>query len=350
MEEGSVMFLLGAGASFDAGIPMAIKMSQQVEEMLADELELRDLYYFLKSAITYQRGLEGSFEDPVGIEDLLGVVEALNQKHHNKLYPFVGAWNTHLTKVAGEDFKNLDLFDQKIRGNLISWVKPKNGFRDGAYLAGLGRFANEYGYSVPIFTLNYDLLVERNLRDANFIVETGFNPLDYKWDASRFERNEADNVDFYLYKLHGSIDWERDASDSEDFLYCRDDPCENPDLIFGVNYKLNSGDPYLFYTHELRKYSLEASTRLIFVIGYSFSDDYINKLLSQAIKRDPRKRIVNVEPDATANSQKILKKLGLERSSNSLCSLDLTGREFFQERLGLGLCNEYLFADEDIPF
>ena len=350
MEEGSVMFLLGAGASFDAGIPMAIQMSQQVEEMLADEKDLRDLYYFLKSAITYQRGLEGNFDDPVGIEDLLGVIEELNQKHRNKLYPFVGAWNTHLTKVAGVDFKNLELFDQKIRKNLISWVKPRNGYRDGDYLAGLGKFCNEYGYSVPIFTLNYDLLVERNLREAGFTVETGFNPSNYKWDASRFERNEADNVNFYLYKLHGSIDWERDNNDSEDFLYCREDPSENPDLIFGVNYKLNSGDPYLFYTHELRKYSLEASNRLIFVVGYSFGDDYINKLLSQAIKRDPRKRIVNVEPNATANSQKILKKLSLHHSLNSLCSLDVTGKEFFEKCLSLDLCYEHVFTDESIPF
>lgn len=350
MEESSVMFLLGAGASFDAGIPMAIQMSQQVEEMLSDDKDLRDLYYFLKSAITYQRGLEGNFDDPVGIEDLLGVIEELNQKHRNKLYPFVGAWNTHLTKVAGADFKNLELFDQKIRSNLISWVNPRNCHRESNYLGGLGRFGNEYGYSIPIFTLNYDLLVERKLREFNFTVETGFNPSDDIWDASRFERNEADNVDFYLYKLHGSIDWERDSNESEDFLYCRPDPCGNPDLIFGVNYKLNSGDPYLFYTHELRKYSLEASTRLIFVVGYSFSDDYINKLLSQAIKRDLRKRIVNVEPSATANSQKILKKLGLDHSSNSLCSLDVTGKEFFEKCLSLDLCNEHVFTDKSIPF
>lgn len=350
MEEGSVMFLLGAGASFDAGIPMAIKMSQDVEDLIADNNELRDLYYFLKSAITYQRGLEGSFDDPVGIEDLLGVIEVLGQKHHNKLYPFVGAWNTHLTKVGGSDFKNLELLDEKIRGNLISWVKPQNGYRDGNYLSGMGRFGNDYGYSIPIFTMNYDLLIERNLRESGFTVETGFNLTDYKWDATRFERNENDEVDFYLYKLHGSIDWERDNDDSEDFLYCRDDPCDNPDLIFGVNYKLNSGDPYLFYTYELRKYSLEDSTRLIFVVGYSFGDDYVNKLLSQAIKRNPRKRIVNVEPNASDNKQQILRKLELESTSDSLCSIDMAAKDFFGEQLTVELCQEHIFKDSDIPF
>ncbi|WP_083930351.1 SIR2 family protein [Methylovulum miyakonense] len=347
MNPESVIFLLGAGASCDAGIPMAIKMSQQTEELLGEKPELRDLYYFLKSSIMYQRGLEGNFEDPVGIEDLLGVIEELNQKHKNKLYPFVGAWNTHLTKVAGSEFRNLEELDTLIRSNLIDWVKPKNSFKDGSYLNGLGNFKKQYGYAIRIFTLNYDLLLERNLKNSNYRVETGFDPIDYKWEASRFERNEAEDVDFYLYKMHGSIDWERGRT-AEDFLYCRDDSCKNPELIFGVNYKLNSGDPYLFYTHELRKYSLESSTRLIFSVGYSFSDDYINKLLSQAIKRDPRKRIVNIDPNAKKNEEKILRKLGI--SPDSLVSIEKKGKEFFETYLTIEICTNNISAENEMPF
>lgn len=350
MEDGSIMFLLGAGASFDAGIPMAVQMNQQLEALLSDKKELCDLYYFLKSSIVYQRGLEGNFEENVGIEDLLGVIEELGQRHKNRLYPFVGAWNAHLTKVGGPDFKNLELLDEIIRGNLISWVKPRNSYRDGSYLQGLGTFGNEYGYSLPIFTLNYDLLVERNLREAGFTVESGFDQSDLKWDAARFERNDADDTNFYLYKLHGSIDWERGEAGLDDVLFCRQDPCDKPDLIFGVNYKLQSGDPYLFYAHELRKYSLESSTRLLFVVGYSYSDAYINKLLSQAIKQEPRKRIVNVAPKASENKQYILSKLGLQATPDSLCSLDYGGRQFFEKELTMDLCERNVSTDTSVPF
>lgn len=349
MELGSVMFLLGAGSSVDAGLPMAYKMNQLAEEMLADEAELLELYFFLKSSILYQKGLEGNFDDPVGIEELLGVIEELNQKHHNKLYPFVGAWNTHLYKVAGSDFENLSLLDSKIRSQLVSWVKPPNNYRDGSYFNGFGDFVRDYGYSIPIFTLNYDLLVERNL-GKNFTIETGFDPNDGKWYSSRFEPNENESKEFYLYKLHGSIDWERDKGAADDFLYCREDPCEKPELIFGVNYKLNSGDPYLFYTHELRRHTLEPSTRLIYVVGYSFSDDYINKLLSQAVKRDPRKRIVNVSPSASKYTEKYLKKLKLADTPESIVSLDLTAKQFLVDTLSVQLCEEHIFKDGEIPF
>lgn len=349
MEDGSIMFLLGAGASCDAGIPMAIKMNEKVEALIAEDKDLQNLYFFLKSSIMYQRGLEGSFNEQVGVEDLLGVIEELNQKHKNKLYPFVGAWSPHLVKVAGHNFSNIERLDKQIRSGLVNWVKPPNGFRDGSYFQGLGKFHAQYGYSIPIFTLNYDLLVERNLKAINLRVETGFGA-DYKWNASRFERNDADDVNFYLYKLHGSIDWERNSQDKEDFLFCRDDPCEVPDLIFGVHNKLNSGDPYLFYVHELRKYSLENSTRLIFVVGYSFSDGYINKLLSQAIRQNPRKRIINVAPNAEESQAIILQRLKLDQSPSSIIPLNFTGKFFFEKELTIELCQKYVPKDDEAPF
>src|SRR5690606_36507931 len=93
-------------------------------------------------------------------------------------------------------------------------------------------------------------------------IELGFNEK-REWDASRFDANEnADNT-IYLYKLHGSIDWIRDAG----ILKKCDGPQSNPDLIFGTTTKLSSIDPYLFYVHEFRKYSLIDALRLIVTVG-----------------------------------------------------------------------------------
>ena len=61
MEDGSIMFLLGAGASCDAGIPMAIKMNEKVEALIAEDKDLQELYFFLKSSIIYQRGFIRSY-------------------------------------------------------------------------------------------------------------------------------------------------------------------------------------------------------------------------------------------------------------------------------------------------
>ncbi len=349
MKTDSVMFLLGAGASVDATIPMAIQMLEKIEDLIRDDEDLQNLYFYLKSAILYQRGLEGDFNTKVGVEDLLGVIEELSQKHRNRLYPFVGAWSPHLINVAKSDFSNIKKLDHLIRSNLVDWVQPKNGSRAGSYFQKLENFRREYGKSISVFTLNYDLLVERNLVQLGCLVETGFDESD-KWNASRFERNEYDNVNFYVYKLHGSIDWERELDERDDCLKKRENPVKNPDLIFGVNNKLNSGDPYLFYVHELRRHTLENATKLIFVIGYSFSDQYINKLLSQALRSDSTKRIINVSPDADSRNGEIITELRLEQNPSAIVPLSTTAKEFFENKLTVELCQNNFVVGSDTPF
>lgn len=349
MKTDSVMFLLGAGASVDATIPMAIQMLGKIEDLIRDDERLQNLYYYLKSAILYQRGLEGDFNRKVGVEDLLGVIEELSQKHRNRLYPFVGAWSPHLINVANPDFSNIKRLDELIRSNLVDWVQPKNGSKEGAYFQKLEEFRGAYGRSISIFTLNYDLLVERNLVQMGCLVETGFDSSD-RWNASRFERNDYDQVNFYLYKLHGSIDWEREVDEKDDCLKKRENPVKNPDLIFGVNNKLNSGDPYLFYVHELRRHTLESATKLIFVIGYSFSDQYINKLLSQALRSDSTKRIINVSPDADSRNSEIITELRMEQNPSAIVPLSTTAKEFFENKLTIELCQNSIVVGSETPF
>ena len=105
------MFLLGAGASVDAGIKHAKAMTDDIEQKIKNDAgfkEFYELYNYLKSSIVYQRGLEGAFKDQtVTIEELLDVISEIKQKHQNKLYPFIGGWNIHLLKVAGEEFEKL---------------------------------------------------------------------------------------------------------------------------------------------------------------------------------------------------------------------------------------------------
>ena len=99
---------------------------------------------------------------------------------------------------------------------------------------------------------------------------------------------------YILYKMHGSIRWERDVAGGGIVRLVDNDP-ETPDLIFGTDYKLQYIDPYLFYAYEFRQYSLDAS--VILTIGYSFRDEHINGILAQALHNDPKRRIVVVTPD-----------------------------------------------------
>ena len=144
-----------------------------------------------------------------------------------------------------------------------------------------------------MFSLNYDLCVER-LSAPDFRVETGFGGIGPKhpWDWERFEDSEVgpSPPELYLYKLHGSINWKRDAAGNLIRLEQTEGiPPEKMELIFGRDFKLEAADPYLFYTYELRRYSFEAS--VIVTIGYGFGDAHINKILGQALKRKPGTRL-----------------------------------------------------------
>jgi hypothetical protein len=57
------MFLLGAGASADAGIPISARMIGEIEQLLKSDPEWRpfvELYHHVKSAIFYSSGLKGT--------------------------------------------------------------------------------------------------------------------------------------------------------------------------------------------------------------------------------------------------------------------------------------------------
>ena len=60
-----IIFLLGAGCSSDATIPIANKMIEDIENKLLvkdkDWIEYKDLYNYIKSSILYADGIFGNF-------------------------------------------------------------------------------------------------------------------------------------------------------------------------------------------------------------------------------------------------------------------------------------------------
>lgn len=360
LREDSLLFLLGAGASVDAGIKHARAMTLDIEEKIRtdnDFEDFNDLYNYLKSSIIYQRGLEGAFDDQAAtIEELLDVLSEINQKHQNKLYPFIGGWNIHLLKVAGDEFEKVSNLDKQIRDQLFQWINISN-YDKSSYFQGFKDLISDIGSAVRVFTLNYDICVEKALDKSDFHIELGFNG-DRQWEASKFDSNVNSDVGLYLYKLHGSIDWIRDQDNGGVLTVC-DNPQRNPELIFGTAAKLSSIDPYLFYVHELRKYSLNEALRFIVVIGYSFSDDYINSLIGQAITRSEYLKVLVVAPmfeekkdsvDAriTQEQERISKRLNVTK--DRIVYENMTAKEFFEKNMKLSYFTEKSGAGDDDPF
>src|SRR5690606_32616506 len=71
----------------------------------------------------------------------------------------------------------------------------------------------------------------------------------------------------------------------------------NPDWIFGTQYKMQYIDPYLFLFSEFRRRIFES--KLIISIDYSFFDEHINGVISDALRDNPDRKLISVSLDLT---------------------------------------------------
>jgi hypothetical protein len=353
-----VLVLLGAGASVEAGIPNSSAMVQQIERALEGEWSaFQDLYNYVRSAIHYAEGIRGVYGAKVSynIERLVVCLDELSRREEHPLYPFIGAWNPRLTQVAGGDFAHVSAFKTKILEKLRhEWIEISN-YGAAHYFKGLIRLQKDLTYPLRVFTLNYDLCVEEAYRsEYNEYPERGFDRETRLWSHELLEESVSDR-NFYLYKLHGSIDWCKDTktnrltfSDSTSKIRV-----EDGEMIFGTTYKLQYVDPFLFLVYQLRRLSLEA--RLLLVIGYGFGDDHINGILRQALRGGDQKRLVAVtwcEDSENDSSQRlrrfISKQLELNESDERLVVEFCAAKDFLANRLSLSSMAKHFPPEESL--
>ena len=137
------------------------------------------------------------------------------------------------------------------------------------------------------FTLNQDMFVERYCRDAIGLSTPGVTIQDISQDreldqlayqqlpnddtVAKFNNKNLLSTARLLYiKLHGSYNW-RDASGNSYMVIGK----AKEDLI--------SKEPLLKYYFELFKNVLSSGNVKLFVIGYGFNDEHINKVIADSI-------------------------------------------------------------------
>ena len=326
IKQDEIIILLGAGASADAGIPVTSQMVQDVEEFIDNNhwSQFKKLYYLVKSSVEFSYGIQGKHVN-FNIETLLNILNELEKKEMHPLYPFIGSWSVRFNEIIKDNFNLIIDFKNKIIQQLKTWIQPDN-LKLSEYFKKLSEFQKQIQFPLKIFTLNYDLLIEKNLSEIT--IERGFDD-NKKWNYKLFsERPEEPEI--YLYKLHGSLDWERDTITQ--IVKCVDNIPDIPDLIFGTQYKMQYIDPYLFLFSEFRHYALKS--KLIICIGYSFSDEHINAILSQALKNNEGTKIYSVNKDDENTQMKNIK-LMLSCKESQIIIMSKTAKDFFENELKL---------------
>lgn len=342
-----IVFLLGAGCSYEADIPITSQMIELIEtDCLAKKnwSKYKDLYYYIKSSILYADGLHGLFSPNLNIERFVNTLSELYKQERHIIYPFMSNWDHRLIRLAGTNFEQIQELRELIVKQVVSWIKVDYYKKKAEYYRKFYDFQAALQAPCRIFSLNYDLCLER-VKPDNAILETGFDPISRQWDANRFEENPNLGIGIYLYKLHGSIDWKRNKDSGT--LLESDNPEDEPDLIFGTDVKLQPIDPYLFYVHQFREWSLKC--KLIIIIGYSFGDSYVNGLLKQALEHDPKRKIMYITPSQNETSDRIIRSVELTDSSK-LIHFKVSAKEFLENHLTLNTLRNYMPPEDDEVF
>jgi hypothetical protein len=355
-KEDEILILLGAGTSCDAGIKNSNQIITDIENQLktnSDWKEFTELYHYIKS-VYYQKELHKGFsviEVNFNIESLVSLLNTIISIIEKRLeiYSFVGSWEKDLHPfITEEKSKNLvKNFRSRIIKSLRSdWLMPSNWIENSTYFKKIIDFKREYdGNALKIFTLNYDKCVEQNLKDEK--IECGFDEYD-KWNSKRYDYDNTQS-DYYLYKLHGSIDWKK-KKDEQLTLFNGEISPEDLAIIFGISNKLQSYDPYLFYFYEFRIHCIKAE--LLICSGYGFLDGHINDVIKHGFSNNKNKRLVVNVFEQSRQQHEIKKEISekLRIRTDQIEVHNKTAMQFYNEDLKLEkLSNLFPENEDDLP-
>lgn len=286
----NVHFLLGAGTSAPT-IPIMKDLQNEFEKKelsdVAGRKKINDIYRAMKSGNN--------------LEVILG--KLCSAKHAIEV----------ISDVVSREEKNkeIDCLIKYIKLFLIKRMNPEDKDEDTKNLLNLYKkfytrivFRNKDLARVNVFTTNYDLFNEKALDSLHINYNNGFGGgLKRYFNPSRFHYTLSQKLDpsmekfepikemVYLYKLHGSISWYQ-ADEKNDALFdieeklpaLNDEEEKSRILIYPSPLKEGEtlASPYSDLMREL-KGKLLLHHSVLFIIGYSFSDEHINRIIYQAM-------------------------------------------------------------------
>lgn len=304
-----VIFLLGAGAS----IPARISGVQGMVSKCISKLQADHRKSYLTTKQIYTLLLEWKIDQNqavIDIELLLETIERLENRHLDVVPLFYNQ-----KKKVLKTFQNLDKAKPKLSNIVKQFIKSETGKPDIQvdYLNGLLKFMKGH-MPLHVFSTNYDICIERFCITNNKTFFDGF--FDGEWDPDKFADNL--NRDLLLYKLHGSVTWSRD----ERGRYARNETAitdtEQPqtNIVTGekeiplISYpgrKLEYFEPTFDLIVELKNRLNHPNLKYIFVVGYSFRDDHIRRLVQYASERNHEFILFLIGPSAHEIYQSNLK-------------------------------------------
>lgn len=193
---------------------------------------------------------------------------------------------------------------------------------------------------VKIFTLNYDLLFEQAANAAGAVVLDGFSFVNPRTFSGRFfdydivqrEKSRLKDEDnfisrlFHLYKLHGSLNWEKEKDGDKIFISAN---TANPLMVYPRESKYENSYEQPFFEMMARFHqNLRLDNTLLLCIGYSFNDKHINAAIEEALNQNPGFQMVIVNPKFDKGNDKFKLLMEEAKKSERIMMIDETFKDF----------------------
>ncbi len=298
----SQSWLLGAGISRDAGLPLMGALTTRVIELTAG-----------KDHETILNALRAELPGDAHIEHILshlGDYTALAQRSHGKQVTIGG---------AAYDVEALETAHRHITSDIAQIIRGGYKVEHGAAIAGTSsepivevdhhlRFVralfgtrqagvSERRKPVHLFTTNYDTLLEDSLALSRYLYWDGFSGGAVAFRAHRYGQNAPDSgFRASVVKLHGSIDWF--LGEDGDVWRVRDadryPPRTGRVLIYpqATKYIATQRDPFASQFSIMRDVLTSSGEHVLMVCGYSFGDDHVNQEIELALSSPGNKTTV----------------------------------------------------------
>lgn len=158
---------------------------------------------------------------------------------------------------------------------------------------------------VQLFTTNYDTLFEQAAQEGGYAVIDGFSFTSprifsgryFDYDIVQRERTRLKDEEsfvskvFHLYKMHGSLTWER----TEQGRVQQVDSTESPLIVYPASDKYESSyeQPYFEMMSRFQQ-ALRRENTLLIVLGFGFRDKHIQNVILEAVNQNPSFQLVIV--------------------------------------------------------
>ena len=197
--------------------------------------------------------------------------------------------------LVGLEKARLDLLDKKICDLIVDAVGKSLPLHRSSYLR-LASWVGGLQRSAPIdlFTPNYDLLIEEAFERQRIPHFDGFvGSREPFFDIASIEQDAIPRRWTRLWKLHGSINWER-REDGAVFR-AQGRAAAGKAMIYPSHLKYDQSRrmPYLAMLDRLRAFfrsgghSQGFGPPVLIVCGYSFADDHLNEVLLDGLRGNP---------------------------------------------------------------